>query len=103
MRAGYRGHSGEILAILGGEGGRVVTVDPTTGAVNRNLFTLWGATQLTSDPSGQHILVERSDGLYLWSIGDAAPHKLAKNILAATWVPSTQAGTRSPSRPVATL
>jgi hypothetical protein len=45
-------------------------------------------TSLATDASGMHFLaVTRSRVLYRWSVGDAAPTKLADKVSAAAWLP----------------
>ena len=42
---------------------------------------------MTVDPSGTHFLaLTRSDTLYRWSVGDAAPTRLADGVSAAAWL-----------------
>ncbi len=44
-------------------------------------------TALTVDPSGTHFLaMTRTHVLYRWSVGDAAPTKLAAGVRAAAWL-----------------
>jgi len=105
----YLGETGQMLAVsdvgdvpgesLTGAGKplRIVAIDPKTAKVTRTLSDLDFANQPVADPSGAHILVRSANALYRWSEGDEQPTKIADDILAAQWVPSSIETMRVPS------